>query len=547
MTTNKSLPRIDATNLRGVTSLMNNQFVDKSKDLDEEEEKIMGQSINKRRKEVDPVKIYIQEMESLAEEIGINLPGGTDSKKSDERSFDEPTDSSDRSKVAGYESKLHDRYTSKSSRSQSKKDNGVTSLFGIKEEQDDLFNLDKNAKNKHRDKRGRDNYRSYDSEDRSDDDDRSYYSDDYSDDDRSYYSDEYSDDCGSYHSNDSSRSRRSHGGRSYDSESIYSGGSRRSERKSHNKRSSKFDIDERENEKRQKHRDRDDRERKRHDRHSPPTEDWRMTRDMSGSRGRSNGRDREDRDYNKILRQISDDFNIDVSDLRNKETVPYIKNHSAPYDKRDNNTRQEISKNPLDDVLRELRAETATEYAAEREDVRDRKSRKLEEIAQLKSILHDDGVDVSTIPSVTLEDSEDKIDGVLKILRLKNDRSRYSSLAEEVILGAAECIETVLDGTREIPIVGWKPDYTDYHNTVNVKLHRMRFETSQLINDAIQGWKLSPATRIAIELLPSFFLYPRQRSKQRGTPGLFDELNKTAYNGIRNMDDHKSMADISNI
>jgi len=194
-----------------------------------------------------------------------------------------------------------------------------------------------------------------------------------------------------------------------------------------------------------------------------------------------------------------------------------------------------------------LRSETTTEFAAEREDIRDRKSRKLEEIAQLKAILHDEGIDVSTVPAPTIEDTEDKIDQVLKILRLKNDRIRYSSLAEEVILGLAEGIESVLDGTREIPILGWKPDYTDYHNTVNVKLHRMKFETSQLINDAIQGWKLGPVTRIAVELLPSFFLYPRQRSKQHNNPGLYDELNKSAYNGIRSMDDQKNMTDISKI
>lgn len=32
----------------------------------------------------------------------------------------------------------------------------------------------------------------------------------------------------------------------------------------------------------------------------------------------------------------------------------------------------------------------------------------------------------------------EEIDSVLNILRLKNDRNRYSSLAEEVILGFAE-------------------------------------------------------------------------------------------------------------
>ena len=36
---------------------------------------------------------------------------------------------------------------------------------------------------------------------------------------------------------------------------------------------------------------------------------------------------------------------------------------------------------------------------------------------------------------------------------------------DEVILGCAEGIETVFDGTREVPFLGWRPDYTGYNAT----------------------------------------------------------------------------------
>jgi hypothetical protein len=143
-----------------------------------------------------------------------------------------------------------------------------------------------------------------------------------------------------------------------------------------------------------------------------------------------------------------------------------------------------------------------------------------------------------------------EIDSVLTILKLKNDRNRYSSLAEEVILGLAEGIETVFDGTREVPVLGWKPDYTDYHNTVTVKLHRMRFETSQVVGSIIDRYKIGPLTRIVMELLPSFFLYPRQQSKQRGAPGLHADFGERpggrlsdargAYSAIRRADDPRT-------
>jgi hypothetical protein len=80
-------------------------------------------------------------------------------------------------------------------------------------------------------------------------------------------------------------------------------------------------------------------------------------------------------------------------------------------------------------------------------------------------------------------------------------------------------------------MVGWKPDYTGYHNTVNVKLHRMRFETSQVVGNVIEKYNIGPTTRIIMELLPSFFLYPRQQRKQRGAPGLHADFGGGSQRG----------------
>jgi hypothetical protein len=145
---------------------------------------------------------------------------------------------------------------------------------------------------------------------------------------------------------------------------------------------------------------------------------------------------------------------------------------------------------------------------------------KLEQIGQLKMTLEEEGVDCGGVGDPTLASSPEEIDSVLNVLKLKNDRNRYSSLAEEVILGIAEGIETVLDGSREVPVLNWKPDYTGYHNTVLVKLHRMRFETSSVVGGVIEKRNVGAPARIVMELLPSFFLYPRQQKKQKGAPGL---------------------------
>ncbi len=201
----------------------------------------------------------------------------------------------------------------------------------------------------------------------------------------------------------------------------------------------------------------------------------------------------------------------------------------------------------INSVVSDLRGETRTTHGTEWERAQDMKARKLEQIGQLRMTLEEEGIDCSAVTTPTARSSPEEIDSVLNILHLKNARNRYCSLAEEVIIGAAEAVEMVLDGTREIPILGWKPDYTGWHNTVAVKLHRMRFETAQCVERIVTQYNIGPWSRVAMELLPSFFLYPRQQRKQRGAPGLAGDPHvadaRGAYAGIRAADAPKSLQD----
>ena len=102
------------------------------------------------------------------------------------------------------------------------------------------------------------------------------------------------------------------------------------------------------------------------------------------------------------------------------------------------------------------------------------KANKLEQIASLKMSLSEEGVDLNDIPQVTIESSVDEINSILSLLSMKNNRYRYSTLAEEAISSCAEVLESVFDGSTNIPILNIAPDYTGYSSTVNVKLHRLR-------------------------------------------------------------------------
>lgn len=210
-------------------------------------------------------------------------------------------------------------------------------------------------------------------------------------------------------------------------------------------------------------------------------------------------------------------------------------------------TEEQRRRRHINSVVADIRGETRTSFGVEAEREQDMKASKLEQIGQLRMTLEEEGIDCDSVSNPSSASPMAEIDSVLNILRLKNDRNRYSTLAEEVILGAAEGIETVFDGTREVPFFGWKPDYTGYHSTVNIKLHRMRFETSQLVGNVIQKFNIGSTSRIIMELLPSFFLYPRQQKKQRGAPGLSSDPHiadgRMAMSAIRAADERNNSLD----
>lgn len=282
--------------------------------------------------------------------------------------------------------------------------------------------------------------------------------------------------------------------------------------------------------------------------------------------GDSGSDDSDGTSDDEILAKLEKDLGIDL-DATRRRSRRRQRVHEFPVSadtgrrSRTTLTEEQERRGHINAVMGDMRHETRTSFGVEYERIQDVKATKLEQIDQLRMTLVEEGIDCKSVGTPTKDSPVEEIDSVLAILKLKNDRNRYSTLAEEVILGVAEGIETVFDGTREVPIVGWKPDYTGYHNTVNVKLHRMRFETSQVVGEIIEKYNIGPKSRIAMELLPSFFLYPRQQKKQRGAPGLHAELGggerggqvaravdaRSAYSAIRRSDVPDSVASLAAI
>ena len=200
-------------------------------------------------------------------------------------------------------------------------------------------------------------------------------------------------------------------------------------------------------------------------------------------------------------------------------------------------TQEHTKKQHIDSVIGNIRKETRNTFSTDMERMQDDKASKLEQIASIKLALAEEGIDTSMINTPQMNTSMEEVSSTLNLLLMKNNRYRYSSLAEEVISAGAEVLESVFDGTRQVPILNFSPDYSGYSSTVNVKLHRLRFETSQVVGDVIEKHNISPVARIGMELLPGFFLYPRLREKTKiassSKPKLTTGSSTKSYNNIR--------------
>jgi hypothetical protein len=489
-------PRLDAANLAGITMLMNPQHVKPGLNLDEAEKNIMGKGGTVAHKsEIDPVRMYTDELNQLATELGINLLEGGNKTAPSAPSM---------AKTGGARPATAAQSVGLGrpvSAAAVLRPRSTISTDHIGKLIDDLDLGDKPSTSRARpesrskSKRSRKEVSASSSEEEESDESGEYESGEYETDSGSG---EYETDSGSGE---------------YETDS------------------GEYETDS--------------------DEDSDDSDD---SDDDSDDSDESSGEAHNDK-VDDIISRLESDLGI-KADSKQERRRRRVRETEVPIVERRHRggeriTEEQEHRNHINSVVSDISGETRTTFGVERERIQDIKASKLEQIGQLRQALEEENIDCKAVKMPSPESPMEEIDSVLNILRLKNDRNRYSSMAEEVILGAAEGIETVFDGTRAVPLLGWRPDYTGYHNTVNVKLHRMRFETSQVVGKIIEKYNIGPTARIIMELLPSFFLYPRQQKKQRGTPGLSSDPRvadaRGAISAIRSASEQKSLDDLRNL
>lgn len=194
-------------------------------------------------------------------------------------------------------------------------------------------------------------------------------------------------------------------------------------------------------------------------------------------------------------------------------------------------TNEERKQNHVNQVLGSMEKTNDDAEFVQQEDEEDEMAKIMEQIDLLKSNLDSEGLDLSRLPEINTGSSKKEAKAVLRILQIKNDRLRYCDFFEEGILAIAYGLEGIFNGQREI--LGSRIDLTGYSDTVKVKLRRMRYDTSTFVSGIMQGYNIGSGWRIALELIPSLFLYSRDRKLTAKDNLISDESYKKAMQDLQ--------------
>lgn len=232
----------------------------------------------------------------------------------------------------------------------------------------------------------------------------------------------------------------------------------------------------------------------------------------------------------------NDDSDEDVPDSREAPDVNRSSVHPSWNSGRPNDshlkfmTNEERKQQHINRVLGNMERTTEDSGFLQQEEEEDEIARIMEQIDLLKTNLEAEGVDLSRIPEVNAATSKKEAKAVLRILQIKNDRLRYCDMFEEGILAVAYGLESAFDGKKSW--FGSQIDLTGWSETVKVKLRRMRYNTSTFVSEIMSGYSVSSGWRILIELLPSLFLYSRDRRMRSNDNLMSDDRYRDAINNL---------------
>jgi len=150
------------------------------------------------------------------------------------------------------------------------------------------------------------------------------------------------------------------------------------------------------------------------------------------------------------------------------------------------------------------------------EEIRNRKIHLLAQAQALMTSLRDDGEDLRGIDAPNINHSLEHITYVCSILKLRDDRVRFTTIAEQMVQGATTVLEKVFNGEREF--LGHRPNLTGWtDNVVRGKMRKARGLTGTWISEKTMGSNFNPMLIMMMDLLPSMVLYSNRQSQRAQT------------------------------
>lgn len=128
----------------------------------------------------------------------------------------------------------------------------------------------------------------------------------------------------------------------------------------------------------------------------------------------------------------------------------------------------------------------------------------LENCCSLRDELKELGINISNIPEPHSSMSKEELERIFRRLRIKNDRKRATTTAEELIFLAAKGAGKIFNGKHEF--FGYKLDARGWDAIVKGKFKRMRFDTSAWVSGIMKEYTMSSGMRIGVELVPSLLI-----------------------------------------
>ena len=152
-----------------------------------------------------------------------------------------------------------------------------------------------------------------------------------------------------------------------------------------------------------------------------------------------------------------------------------------------------------------------------------KKEKALAQIKRLITSIENDGMDCSEIIVPNSDSNLEDIEKVLQRLKIINDASQCTTIAEEILMGAANALEYVFDGEIAIPGTNIKPNYVGYSRTLQVKLQNMKYDTSEIVNEFVERNNVGSIGKLFFALAPGFLMYPKVNNSSKNSTSILKD------------------------